>query len=53
MTQNPKRISRDKYVLEALEEMEKYNITVMPVVEDDNKVIGLVHIHDILKSGAI
>ena len=53
MTKNPKKISKDKYVLEALEEMEKHNITVVPVVEENNKVIGLIHIHDILKSGAI
>ncbi len=52
MTTSPKTTTKDKYVLEVLEEMEKYNITVMPVVEN-GKVIGIVHIHDILKSGAI
>lgn len=52
MTKNPKKVEKDKYVLEVLEEMEKYNITVMPVVEN-NKPIGIVHLHDILKSGVI
>lgn len=52
MTKNPKKVEKDKYVLEVLQEMEKYNITVMPVVEK-NKPIGIVHLHDILKSGVI
>jgi len=52
MTSNPKKVEKDRYVLEVLEEMEKYNITVMPVV-DNGKPVGIVHLHDILKSGAI
>ncbi|RMD47212.1 MAG: KpsF/GutQ family sugar-phosphate isomerase, partial [Aquificota bacterium] len=45
MTLNPKKVEKNKYVLEVLEEMEKYNITVMPVV-DNGKPIGIVHLHD-------
>ena len=52
MTQNPKQITKDILVIEALEIMEKHNITVLPVVEN-KKPIGLVHLHDILKSGVI
>ncbi len=52
MTRNPKVISKNILVIEALEIMEKYNITVLPVVEN-NKPVGLVHLHDILKSGVI
>ena len=52
MTKSPKSITKDMLVIEALEIMERHNITVLPVVEN-NKVIGLVHLHDILKSGVI
>jgi arabinose-5-phosphate isomerase len=52
MTKNPKVAEKHWYVLQALELMERYNITVLPVVEN-SKPIGIVHIHDILKSGVI
>ena len=52
MTKNPKAITKDKLVVEALQIMEKYNITVLPVVEN-GKPIGIIHLHDILKSGVI
>ena len=52
MTKNPKKITKEILVVEALEIMEKFNITVLPVVEEE-KPVGLVHMHDILKSGVI
>ncbi len=52
MTKNPKSITDNILVLEALEIMERYNITVLPVIKD-KKPVGLVHLHDILKSGAM
>ncbi len=52
MTPSPKYITDNKLVLEALEIMERFNITVLPVVKD-GKPIGLVHLHDILKSGVV
>ncbi len=52
MTKNPKYITSNILVVEALEIMERYSITVLPVVEK-KKPIGLVHLHDILKSGVI
>ncbi|WP_457640628.1 KpsF/GutQ family sugar-phosphate isomerase [Persephonella sp.] len=52
MTKNPKVINKDVLVVEALEIMERFNITVLPVVEE-NKPVGLIHLHDILKSGVI
>ncbi len=52
MTKNPKTIQENILVIEALEIMERYNITVLPVVKD-GKPVGLVHLHDILKSGVL
>jgi len=52
MTKNPKTVSKNTLVVEALEIMERYNITVLPV-EQNGKAVGLIHMHDILKSGVI
>ena len=51
MTVNPKRISADEYAASALHLMEKYSITALAVVGSDDKPIGVIHIHDILKAG--
>ena len=51
MTVNPKRISGDDYAASALHLMEKYSITALAVVDDSDKPIGVIHIHDILKAG--
>jgi len=53
MTRNPKVISPDSLVGEALNLMEKYKIMVLPVVDDEGKPIGIIHLHDILGSGII
>ncbi len=52
MTKNPKFVTKDQLIVEALEIMERYNITVLPVLEN-KKPIGLIHLHDILKSGVV
>ena len=51
MTVNPKRISKNDYGASALNLMEKYSITALAVVDEDNKPIGVIHIHDLLKAG--
>lgn len=52
MTKNPKVISSDLGAQKALEIMESFNITSLVVVDND-KVVGLVHIHDLIKNGII
>ena len=51
MTKEPKVIEEHRLASEALEIMEKYLITVLPVVNVDKKVIGILHLHDILGKG--
>ena len=51
MTVNPKRISKDDYAASALHLMEKYSITALAVVDENDLPIGVIHIHDILKAG--
>jgi arabinose-5-phosphate isomerase len=33
--------------------MEKHGIMAMPVLSDDGSVIGVVHLHDLMRAGAI
>lgn len=49
MTKNPKAITKDKLAAEAMHLMEGKNITVLPVVEQNGAVIGVIHLHDIIK----
>ena len=51
MTKEPKRISAKDYGASALNLMEKYSITALAVVDETNKPIGVIHIHDLLKAG--
>ncbi len=52
MTLNPKVISPKKLAVEALKLMEENEISVLLVVDDDNKkLVGIVHLHDLLRMG--
>ena len=53
MSKKPKWISSDTLAISALELMEKHSITSLFVLSDPSlkKPDGIVHIHDILKSG--
>jgi len=31
--------------------MEKYQITVLPITDSDRRVLGILHLHDILGKG--
>jgi len=53
MTKNPKTIKYNETVAEALNLMEKYKITVLLVLDDNNKLIGILHLHDILREGIL
>ena len=51
MTSEPKRINPAAYGASALHLMEKYSITALAVVDENNKPVGVIHIHDLLKAG--
>ncbi len=51
MTANPKKITQDAYAASALNLMEKFSITALPVVDDSNTPIGVIHVHDLLRAG--
>ena len=53
MSKDPKWISSDTLAISALELMQKHSITCLFVLSDINlkKPDGVIHIHDILKTG--
>jgi arabinose-5-phosphate isomerase len=51
MTRNPRHIEPDAPAYDALYMMEKHQITVLPVIDAQGKVSGILHLHDILGKG--
>ncbi len=50
MTKNPKTIKEDALAMEALRKMEEHKITVLIVVDEEKKPLGIIHMHDILRA---
>jgi arabinose-5-phosphate isomerase len=50
-TKTPRTIFQDSLVSRAVNIMEQHNIMVLPVVNRQNHLVGIVHMHDLLKSG--
>jgi arabinose-5-phosphate isomerase len=52
MTSAPKVIQKDEYAVKALHIMQERSITQLAVLEND-KLVGFVHLHDLLKEGIV
>jgi arabinose-5-phosphate isomerase len=50
MIKNPKTIEPGEILDKALAIMEKHSITVLPVIDKEHRPVGIIHLHDILKS---
>ncbi len=53
MTGDPLTILKSRTAAEALEVMERKLITALAVVDDDNRLLGIIHLHDLLGRGQI
>ncbi len=53
MISNPKTIKAEELAVNALSVMEKNKITVLPVPDRKKRLIGIIHLHDILSSGIV
>ncbi|MFO1137925.1 MAG: KpsF/GutQ family sugar-phosphate isomerase [Paracoccus sp. (in: a-proteobacteria)] len=53
MTRNPRSIGPDALAETALAEMQSRRITSLFVVSDEGRPLGLIHIHDFLRSGLV
>ncbi len=51
MTKSPLSLSPQSFLYDALNLMERHEITVLPIVGDNNRPAGLLHLHDILGKG--
>ncbi|MBW6514956.1 MAG: KpsF/GutQ family sugar-phosphate isomerase, partial [Candidatus Syntrophosphaera sp.] len=49
MTPKPKRCQPDELAAEALNLMERHQITMLPVVDSDDRVVGMLHMHDLVR----
>lgn len=52
MTVNPKTISKEEFAIRALNKMKEHNITQLIAMEGE-RIIGFVHIHDLMKEGIV
>lgn len=52
MTRFPRCVGPDAPAYDALNLMEEYEITVLPVVDGEWRLLGMLHLHDILGKGA-
>ena len=53
MTKNPKMIGEEELAAKALQLMETYTITSLLILDDQRRVKGIIHLHDILKAGVV
>jgi arabinose-5-phosphate isomerase len=51
MTVNPKTISQEYLASFALQQMESFNITSLIVISEEEKPVGIIHLHDLVKLG--
>ena len=52
-SQDPKTIEPDDLAAKAVEMMERFSITTLVVTEGDREIRGVIHLHDLLKSGIV
>src|SRR6266571_1484922 len=52
MTRTPKSATPDDLAGAAVQMMEKHGIMALPVLDGGRKVVGMVHLHDLMKAGA-
>jgi arabinose-5-phosphate isomerase len=53
MTANPKRAKPRMLAVEAVHLMETHRITALPIVDDEDVIVGALNIHDLLRAGVM
>jgi arabinose-5-phosphate isomerase len=51
MTTDPRLIEPDALAAEAVRLMEEHGVMALPVVESGRRLVGIVHLHDLLRAG--
>ena len=53
MTAGGKRVAADALAAEAVAHMEDHKITALLVVDADERLLGIVHMHELLRAGVV
>ena len=53
MTADPRTASPDHLAAAAVGVMERHGVMALPVIDDDRRVVGMVHLHDLMRAGAV
>jgi arabinose-5-phosphate isomerase len=53
MTRDPRTAEPDQLGAAAVGLMERHGVMALPVVDDAHRVIGMVHLHDLMRAGAV
>lgn len=51
MTEDPFVASPEALAVEAVHTMEEHGVMALPVVTEENELVGIVHLHDLLRAG--
>ena len=50
MNHNPRTVSAETLAAEAAYQMERYSVMALPVRDDANRLVGIVHLHDLMRA---
>ena len=53
MTRSPRTATPTELATAAVERMERHGIMALPVVNGGRRVVGMVHLHDLMRAGAV
>jgi arabinose-5-phosphate isomerase len=53
MTRTPKTAAPDELAAAAVNTMERHGVIVLPVVDGGGAIVGVVHLHDLMRAGAV
>jgi len=53
MTADPTTIAADRLAVDSLNIMEEHKITMLPVVDEQGKPAGMLHMHDLINAGVV
>jgi arabinose-5-phosphate isomerase len=53
MTRTPKTAGAEELAAAVLGRMERHGIMAMPVLDDGGRLVGVVHLHDLMRAGAV
>ena len=53
MTRSPRTAAADELGAAAVGTMERAGVMALPVLDENARVIGMVHLHDLMRAGAV